>query len=528
MFVGDLLKQHARRKPDQEAIVFKDRRITYREYDSESERIAQGLLELKACRGDRVGIYMSSCPEFLFIYLACAKIGAVAVPVSWRFTPQEIRFVIEDAGISHLFMSAGFEGMDFVENLRQVHPELKGLTHVIMKDSGAASQALLPYETVLRQPTPALETAHAALSADDPVLFLYTSGTTGKPKAAMLSHHNLISYARGMLASSGTVEGDTVLLNVPLNHVGGAVMAVMACLSLGNKLVLMDAFEPEETLKVIAEEKVRVMGQVPAQYILELMHPAVADYDLSSIRIPIVSGSPCPSELIDRIEQHLGILPINAYGLTEASGAITFTHPQQGIAVLKTTVGQPMEEVDLAILDGDGQRLEAGEVGEIAVKGGPVMRGYWNRPDETARVFDASGYLHTGDMGKLDEHGNLVIVSRKKEMYIRGGENVYPPEVEAAILQHTGVMMAAVIGRPDPVMGEVGRAYIIPSPGAHLTAEELQDFLKTRLARFKIPTDVILVDKLPLTPLGKVRKLDLYNLVAEEFDTEEPGAGPTK
>ena len=517
MFVGDLLKQHAHLKPDQEALVFKDRRITYRAYDEQSDMVAQGLLDLKTVKGDRVGIYMSSCPEFLFIYMACAKIGAVAVPVSWRFTPQEIRFILEDAGISCLLMSSGFEGQDFVHTLAQVRADLPGLKHVIMRDEAAEADGLIPYRELLKEPSEALQTARAAFVPDDPVLFLYTSGTTGVPKAAMLSHRNLVSYARGMLKSSGCVEGDTVLLNVPLNHVGGAVMAVMACLSLGNKLVLMDAFNPEETLKVIMDEKVKVIGQVPAQYILELLNPAVDKYDLSSVKIPIVSGQACPSDLITRIKERMGILPVNAYGLTEVSGAITFTSPEQGIEILKTTVGKPMDEVELAIMDEHGRILPAGSVGEIAVRGGPVMSGYWNRPDENAKVFDTQGFLHTGDMGRLDEDGNLIMVARKKEMYIRGGENVYPPEVEEALMQHPGVFLAAVVGRPDPVMGEVGRAYIIPAPGVKPAAEEIQEFLKQRLARFKIPTDVIFVDQLPLTPLGKVKKLELYRQIAQEF-----------
>jgi acyl-CoA synthetase (AMP-forming)/AMP-acid ligase II len=294
-------------------------------------------------------------------------------------------------------------------------------------------------------------------------------------------------------------------------------MAVIACLNAGNTLIMMDMFNPEETLQTIEKEKITVIGQVPAQYALELLNPNVEKYDLKSIRVAIVSSQPCPSELILGIKAKMGVMPRNAYGLTEVSGAVTFTHPDHGEEKLKYSVGKAIPGVDLVIMDERHTILPAGQTGEIALQGDPVMKGYWKRPDEDRRVFDEQGYFHTGDMGRLEEDGSLVIVGRKKEMFIRGGENVYPPEVEEALSRHPDVLLCAVVGRPDPVMGEVGRAYIMPKPGTNPTAEGIREFLKDKLANFKIPEDVIFRPQLPLTLLGKVKKLDLYAEIEKEF-----------
>ena len=330
MVLGDLLTKHAKENPASEAIVFREVRLNYGTFNRETDRIAAGLLKMGIAKGDRIGIYLSSRPEFLFIYLAAAKIGAIAVPISWRFTPPEIRFVINDAGISLLCTMPGFSGMDFIKNLEQIRQEVPSLKHVVLLDGGTAGNDMVPYVHLLREPDHSLRKAAAAVTPDDTVLLLYTSGTTGVPKAAMLTHGNLVAYAEGMLSSSGAERGDSVLLNVPLNHVGGAVMALMCCLYLGNKLVLMDAFVPEDTLKVIERETIAIIGQVPAQYALELLNPNIGKYNLGSVKIALVSGQSCPADLIARIRDRMGVLPRNAYGLTEVSGAITFTRPEHG------------------------------------------------------------------------------------------------------------------------------------------------------------------------------------------------------
>ena len=517
MVIGDFFQKQVRERGDSLAVVFKDRRITYKEYHAESDRAAMGMLNLGVRRGDRVGIYMPNWPEFLFTYLGAAKIGAVAVPVSWRFTPQEIKFILENADVSLLVMASGFFGLDFVANMEAIRKDIPSLKHVVMLDETCTRDWLIPYSRFCAAPGPALDDAGAKVEPDDSALFIYTSGTTGVPKGAMLSQKNLVSYTTNEIKTTGFRTDDRLLLDLPLNHVGGAVMAVVTCLNAGATLVMVDAFIPEETLKIINDEKVTIMGQVPAQYALQLMNPNVDSYDLSSIRTAIVASQPCPTELILAIEKKFGFYPQNSYGLTEATGLFTFTRRNDPIEKLKYTVGVPMEGVEVAIMDPSNTILPQGEVGEIVVRGDCVMKGYWKRPEDSAAVIDKKGFLHTGDMGRLDEDGYLVIAGRKKEMYKRGGENVYPPEIENVIATHPGVFMVAVLGRPEPIMGEVGRAYIMPKPGTDVSPDEMKTFLKDKLAKYKIPEDFVIRGQLPLTPLGKVKKLDLYEEIKKEF-----------
>jgi fatty-acyl-CoA synthase len=516
--VGDYFTENLKDKPDKEALVFKNQRFTWTQYDNEIDRIAAGLLKLGVNKGDRVGIYIPNWPEHIFAYMACAQIGAIAVPISWRFTSQEVKFVINNAEVSVLIMASGFMGMNFIKTLDSVKSELPTLKSTIILEKENALPWMIPFEQFVTAPGVELEKAKAAVTSEDPLIFIYTSGTTGIPKAAVLTHKNVIAYTTSQVQSNNFQEEEhNLLLNIPLNHIGGAVMGVVSCLTAGNKLVMMDMFDPEKTLQIIQDEKITVIGQVPAQYAMELLNPNVEKYNLSSIKIAIVSSQPCPSELIMAIKKRMGVMPQNAYGLTEVSGAVTFTQLEHGEEKLKHTVGMAIPGVDLAIMDIEGNKLPAGETGEIVIKGDMVMKGYWKRADEDKRTIDKNGYLHTGDMGKLDEDGYLSIVGRKKEMYIRGGENVYPPEVEEAIAQHPDVFMVAVAGRPDPIMGQVGRAYVIAKPGTVLTADGIKSFLKDKLAKYKIPEDYIFRDQLPLTLLGKVKKLDLYKEIEEEF-----------
>jgi fatty-acyl-CoA synthase len=269
--LGDFFKKHAVERAAQEAILCKGRRFTWAEYDKQTDLAAAGLIKLGVKRGDRVGIYVPNWPEFLFTYMGAAKMGAVSVPVSWRFTPQEIKFIVNNAGISVLVMADGFMGMDFIKNLESIRGELPTLKHVVLLSEGKAASGMIPYQDFLKEPGPELASFEGAVESSDPVLFLFTSGTTGVPKAAVLTHRNLIAYSDGQLIASGfESSGETLLLNIPLNHVGGAVMAVIACLNSGNKLVMMDMFDPEKTLQLIQDEKVTVMGQVPAQYAMAL------------------------------------------------------------------------------------------------------------------------------------------------------------------------------------------------------------------------------------------------------------------
>ncbi len=517
MVINELFKKQKKEKPDFVAVSFYDRDITYSQYDRESDLFAMGLINRGIQKGDRVGIYVPNWPEFLFTYMGAAKIGAIAVPISWRFTSHEIKFVIEDSGISLLVMADEFTGINLKDNLKSIRDELTTLKDVVMVSADIEDPSMIPYSEFLKEPDIALDEAKSLVSPEDTLLFIYTSGTTGVPKAAMLTHKNVITYTDSETKATNFTGDDSILLDIPLNHVGASVMGVISCLNKGATLVMVDRFDPEETLRIIQDKKITVMGQVPAQYSMQLLNPNIDKYDLSSIKTAIVSSQPCSSKLLVEMKKKLGIFPQNAYGLTEATGTFTFTRPEDTEEKLKHTVGLPIEGAELAIMDSENNILPNGEVGEIVVRGELVMKGYWNRPEENAIVFDDRGYLHTGDMGKIDDSGYLVISGRKKEMYIRGGENVYPPEVEEAISKHPDVFMVAVVGRPDPIMGEVGRAYIALNPDSNTSEEDFKEFLKQRLANYKIPKDFIIRPYLPLTPLGKVKKLDLYKEVEQEF-----------
>ncbi|MFW6113970.1 MAG: class I adenylate-forming enzyme family protein, partial [Actinomycetota bacterium] len=296
------------------------------------------------------------------------------------------------------------------------------------------------------------------------------------------------------------------------------VMAIIATLVAGGTLVMLDTFVPAEVLATVEKEKITVMGQVPAQYILLMMQPDFDDYDVSSVRAPVISAAPVPSELVKKIEEKFGVLPYIGYGLSEVCGAVTFTRQEDPVEKIAATIGVPNQGIEVRIMSPTREEVPRGEAGEIAVRGDAVMKGYYGQPEATQAVFDDEGFFYTGDMGYIDDDGYIHILGRKKEMYIRGGENVYPPEVEDVLSKHPKVLFAAVLGYPDPVMGEKGRAYIVPQQGAEVSEEELREYCSEHLAKYKIPDQIIFRDALPLTPLGKVHKFALYEELKEEFD----------
>lgn len=287
-------------------------------------------------------------------------------------------------------------------------------------------------------------------------------------------------------------------------------MAILSMLVSGGTLVLLDMFVPGEVLKTIQDEKITILGQVPAQYILMFMQPDFGDYDLSSVSKPVASGAPVPPELVVAMKEKLGTVPFVGYGLTETCGAVTMTRADFSIEKIASTIGTPTLGIEVVIKDDDGKEVARGEAGEICIRGKAVMKGYYKQPEATADVFDSEGFFHTGDIGLIDEDGHIRIKGRKKEMYIRGGENVYPPEVEEVVGKHPKVLFTAVIGIPDQVMGEKGRAYVVLQPGAELTGDELRDYCRAKLAHFKVPDEIVFRSELPLTPLGKVHKFLLY------------------
>ncbi len=519
MLIHELLERHAKEAPDKEALVLRERRVTYAEYWDNVNRVANGMLSLGVKRGDHVALYIGNMPEFMYCYIAANSIGAAAVPVATRFAAQEAGFVVDNSDSRFLIMVPRYGEADFIDVAKQFIPNCPKLEKVVIigedkdvaKIEGAVSGNIL-FKPSSDEEQKRLEEARSLVEEDDTAFMVYTSGTTGVPKAAMLTHKNLISYVKGQIAASDVTSDDRLLLDIPVNHVGGGVMAIMSMLYVGGTLVMLDAFVPDEVLRTVEKERITIMGQVPAQYILLMMVPDFDKYDLSSLRIGVVSAAPCPPEVFKQAKEKFGIYLTNGYGLSEVSGAVTFTRvDEDSFERISRSIGKPNEGIEIRIKDSEGNDFPVGSEGEICIRGDAVMKGYYKRPEETALVMTPDGFFRTGDIGKMDEDGYVYILGRKKEMYIRGGENVYPPEVEEVLQKHPKVLFAAVIGVPDEVMGEEGKAFIVPQPGVEKpTEEELKEWCRERLAGYKVPKYIEFRDSLPLTPLGKVMKKELY------------------
>lgn len=522
MLVFEYLEKWAKERPGREAVVHADRRITYADYDREVNRVARGLIGLGVRRGDKVGLYIPNHPEFVLAYIACAKLGAAAVPVTWRFSAEEIKYILGHSDSSVVIMETAFMDSDFIAKLNAVRGDLPQLRDVVVigsAEDAARVPGAITYDGLLSDDPELdkeLQARKKEVREDDMVLMLFTSGTTGQPKAPMITQGNLVSYVAGQIESSGIGDDERLLMDIPNNHVGGAVMAIFSVLYSGNTLVMLDAFIPQQVLQTVQDERISVMGQVPAQYILLFMQPDFDSYDLSSVKFAVTSGAPVPPELVDQIEEKMGIIPFVGYGLTETSGAITFTRQEHPREKITGSIGIPNVGIEVRIMSPEREEVPRGEAGEIAIRGGAVMKGYYNQPEATAEVFDDDGFFYSGDMGFMDDEGFVHIMGRKKEMYIRGGENVYPPEVEDVLMLHPKVLFAAVLGYPDPVLGEKGRAYIVPQPGTEVGEDEIKEFCRERLAKYKVPDQVIFRDALPLTPLGKVHKFVLYEEMRAE------------
>ncbi|RDG36202.1 AMP-binding protein [Streptomyces corynorhini] len=498
--------------PDREALVDvpSGRRWTYAEFDAAVDELARGLLGSGVAQGDRVGIWAVNCPEWVLTQYATARIGAILVTVDPAYRAHELEYVLGQSGTSVLIASLAHRTSDYramAEEVRGRCPALRAVHHIGHPswDELLSRAALVTDDQIA--------TRAAGLSCDDPINIQYTSGTTGFPKGATLSHHNILNNGYFVGETVGYTERDRVCLPVPFYHCFGMVMGNLGATSHGACVVIpAPSFDPEATLRAVQDERCTSLYGVPTMFIAELNLAGFASYDLGSLRTGIMAGSPCPVEVMKRVVREMNMAEVSiCYGMTETSPVSTQTRRDDDLERRTGTVGRALPHIEVKVVDpATGVTLPRGEPGELCTRGYSVMLGYWNEPERTAEVVDAGGWMHTGDLAVIGEDGYARIVGRIKDMIIRGGENVYPREIEEFLYGHPKVADVQVVGVPDPKYGEEILACVIPrDPAAAPSLEEIVSYCRERLAHYKIPRRVEVVDAFPMTVSGKVRKIEL-------------------
>lgn len=494
--------------PDREALVDvpSGRRWTYAEFGAAVEELAQALVVGGVTKGDRVGIWAVNCPEWVLVQYATARIGAIMVNINPAYRTHEVEYVLKQSGVSLLVASLSHKTSDYramAEQVRGNCPELREIVYI-----GDPS-----WDELLRRATP--DVSYEELSCDDPINIQYTSGTTGFPKGATLSHHNILNNGYFVGESIAYSEQDRICIPVPFYHCFGMVMGNLAATSHGACMVIpAPSFDPAATLEAVQRERCTSLYGVPTMFIAELNLPDFASYDLSTLRTGIMAGSPCPVEVMKRVvaEMHMEQVSI-CYGMTETSPVSLQTRIEDDLEHRTATVGRVLPHLEVKVVDpATGVTRPRGTAGELCTRGYSVMLGYWNEPEKTAEAVDAGRWMHTGDLAVMREDGYVEIVGRIKDMIIRGGENIYPREIEEFLYAHPKIRDVQVVGVPHERYGEEVLACVIPSdPADPLTLEELRDFCAGRLAHYKVPSRLQLLDTFPMTVSGKVRKVELRN-----------------
>ena len=499
------------------------RRWTYDELAAEVEAVALGLLALGVRTGDRVGIWAPNCAEWVFVQYATARIGAVLVTVNPAYRVHELEYVLNQSGIRTLVAASSHRTSDYAAMIAEVRSSCPALLDVLLLGTPSWSDVLA---AGFAADAGALAPIEAALTADDPINIQYTSGTTGFPKGATLSHRNILNNGYFVGELCGYTESDRVCIPVPFYHCFGMVMGNLGATSHGACMVIpAPAFDPSATLATVAAERCTSLYGVPTMFIAELDDASFDSHDLSSLRTGIMAGSPCPVEVMKQVVERMGMTDVAiCYGMTETSPVSTQTRSDDTLERRVSTVGRVHPHLEVKIVDADGATVPHGTPGELCTRGYSVMLGYWEQPDKTAEVIDADGWMHTGDIGVMDADGYLNITGRIKDMVIRGGENVYPREVEEFLYTHPDILDAQVIGVPDPKYGEELMAWIRLGRGAApLTADDVREFCSGRLAHFKIPRYLHLVDEFPMTVTGKIRKVEMRERSVEMLGLGDVG-----
>ena len=497
--------------PDKAAIVFEDKRYTFSQLNERVNRLANGLLKLGVQKGDRVAFLQVNCNQCVETYFAVAKAGAIYLPLNFRAKEKELAYMLNAAEASTMIA-----GERYVSMIQAIQPDIKSLKNLISIEK--KHDDILYYEDIIKS-SPADEVV-TEIEDKDTTILMYTAGTTGFPKGVMLSHTSFSTYMLENVSPADPESDESNILTVPLYHVAG-IQAMMAAIYGGRTLVMERQFEPEEWMTLVEREKANRAMMVPTMLKQLLDHPNFKKHDLSSLRVITYGAAPMPLPVIRKaLEEFPGVSFINAFGQTETASTITALGPEDHVLTgteeekekklaRLASIGKPMADVEMKVVDDDGKKLGVGEVGEILARGPRVMSGYWKDEEKTAKTIDKDGWVHTGDIGYVDEEGYYFLSGRSSDMIIRAGENISPEEIENVIREHPGVEDVAVIGVPDETWGEEPRAVVIPKKGVKVTEEEIMEYCRQNLASFKRPRTVVFVDELPRNPMGKLIKKDI-------------------
>ena len=494
--IGYWLTKRAFLDGDREALVDGERRLTYRESNYRVNRLARSMQALGLTHGDRCGLLAYNCLEYVEVIFATAKLGIILVPLNWRLSSAELAFNLSDSGTGTLLFDSEFAGV--VAQLKEQTP----IARTIVLGATATSEAEAYEELLVRQTGDEPE-ADQSVGLDTAHIIMYTAGTTGRPKGAVLSQGASFWNATNLTLDMNFTRNDRNLSVLPMFHIGGIGLFTLPILYMGGTVVIQRTFEPAETLRLLKKENITLFFGVAAVFLFLIQHSDFNAEAFANVRVVMSGGAPLPENLVRQYDE-VGIVLQQGFGMSEAAPSIATLSRE--LALEKAgSIGRALFHVEARVVDGDMNDLPPGEEGELVIQGPNLMQGYWDRPEATEEAFEG-GWFHTGDIARMDEDGDLYIVDRKKDMFISGGENVYPAEVENALYELSQVAETAVIGAKDEKWGEVGRAIVVLKPGEQLEEGDVIDFLKARLARYKVPKKVIFIDQLPRNAAGKVLK----------------------